>query len=505
MTSYSRGASLQPVLAALTVLSIVAVGFLLLAYPTQVADAIANMTQSVVSRAGTGVLWLCSAALLLSLVLMVGPWGRRRLPASGSGPEFSLPAWLSMLFAAGMGSGLVFWGLAEPLSHFQAPPVPGEGNDSADAGRALALTYLHWGFHAWAVYAVAGLAFAWLAAAGPDENDKTGAGLNLLQGLTGASRDGAAAQMAGGSFDLIALVAVLFGVAGSLANGVDLMQVGLSAQGVLALPGWLLLAVLGIVSLLSAASGLRQGIRLLSMLNMGLAVVLLCWLWVVIDWSSAGSLWLGSIVTYLLELPAWSIKLISADGDTTWAEGWTVVYLLWWIAWTPFVGLFLAGISRGRTVAGYLVGVTVVPVLVSFVWFGAFGAGGLVAELADPGELTAGLATHYTAPLFLWYEKLPGGGLLAWGSLLLLLIFLVTSADSAAWVMNRLGSQLLPGLRGVWGVLMLLVAAALVVRGDVDINKQVAIAGAIPFALVLALQMVALVRTLIFGRSSARD
>ncbi len=502
MTREARGSALQPALAALTVLSIVGLGYLLLAYPNEVANAIATTTQGVVSRAGTGVLWLCSAALALSLLLMLGPWGRRRLPADGPGPEFSLPAWLSMLFAAGMGSGLVFWGLAEPLSHFQSPPAPVAGEKIDAAGRALALTYLHWGFHTWAVYAIAGLAFAWLTAGGSkdDRGEDTSAGRNLLAGLTGSARGGPAARIAGGSFDLIALVAVLFGVAGSLANGVDLMQVGLSAQGVSTLPGWLLLTVLGVVSLLSAASGLRRGIRVLSMLNMGLAVVLVCWLWVVIDWQSAGGLWLASILTYLRELPGWSIALITADGDTSWAEGWTVVYLLWWIAWTPFVGLFLAGISRGRTVAGYLAGVTVVPVLVSFVWFGAFGAGGLEAELDTPGELTTGLATHYTAPLFLWYEGLPGGVMLAWGSLLLLLIFLVTSADSAAWVMNRLGGQLLPGLRGVWGVLMLLVAAALVVRGDVDINKQVAIAGAIPFALVLALQMVALVRTILFAR-----
>ncbi|MFK7957494.1 MAG: BCCT family transporter [Lysobacterales bacterium] len=503
-------------------------GVVVLLFPESVANGIAEITQWVVSAAGRWVLWLCSAAVLLSILLVVGPWGRRRLGGSDGQPEFSLVAWLAMLFAAGMGSGLVFWGLAEPLSHYALEPAVGLGSDSAAssngrASQALALTFLHWGVHAWAVYAVAGLAFACLGstvtaqvgsaktntqsgrASSAVKRSELGHGEALIASLTGADVGARGTRIWGRLFDLVALLAVLFGVAGSLANGVDLLQVGLTAQGGESIPGWLLLLVLGTLSLVSAGSGLRRGIRVLSLFNMALALTLMIWLWLVIDWRTVLSLLMDSVWLYLKALPSWSIRLIAdADAGTDWAEGWTVVYLLWWIAWTPFVGIFLAGISRGRSVRQYLVGVIGVPVVVSLLWFGAFGGGGLAFEQANPGALTAALGEHYTAPLFVWYSQLPGGSVLAWGSLLTLSVFLVTSADSATWVMRRLAGAWLPAVPWVWGLLMLLMGFALVLRGEVDVNKQVAIAGAIPFSFVLVLQITALVRWLLIGGGSSQ-
>ncbi len=490
----------------------------LLLFPEAVANAIAGLTQWVVSVAGHWVLWLCSAAVVLSMVLVIGPWGAIRLGAGTSQPQFGVLAWLAMLFAAGMGTGLVFWGLAEPLSHYlQQPAMVGvediSGSSMNRASRALGLTFLHWGIHAWAVYAIAGLAFACLgsqirtgsanspadlSAGSDDRNSDLGHGTFLIQSLSGGDVRSRWIRLGGRFFDVVALLAVLFGVAGSLANGVDLLRVGLTAQNGASLPGWLLLVVLGTLSLLSASSGLRRGIRFLSLFNMALAFSLMIWLWCVVDWRTALSLLVDSIWLYLKALPAWSIGLIrDGDGGTAWAEGWTVVYLLWWIAWTPFVGIFLAGISGGRSIRQYLAGVIGVPVVVSLLWFGAFGGGGLAFEQANPGLLTNALSEHYTAPLFVWYAQLPGGAVLAWVSLLTLAVFLVTSADSATWVMRRLAGGWLPTMGWVWGLLMLLLALALVLRSEVDVNKQVAIAGAIPFCLVLVLQMVALVRRLL--------
>ncbi|MEM9533926.1 MAG: BCCT family transporter [Pseudomonadota bacterium] len=466
-----------------------------LAFPNATANGIAAVTAWLVERAGPAVLWLGTASLLLMLVLALGPWGRRRLPRDPSEPPLGTAAWLAMLFAAGMGSGLVFWGLAEPLSHFHQPPSAAYADPSA----ALALTYLHWGFHAWAIYAVAGLAFALLGDRRP--------GLSLLNALWSGDRPPAdptpGTRRLAGVIDWVALAAVLFGVAGSLANGVDLIRVGLSAQTTTTWPGWLLLAALAAVSLVSASTGLRGGIRVLSFVNLALAAGVALRVWWVGEGGRLATLWWDSLVLYLKSLPTWSVQLISNQGDLNWARGWTVVYLLWWVAWTPFVGLFLAGISRGRSLRAFALAVVLMPTLVSMAWFVCMGGNGLLVEQDAPGSLTGTLSEHYTAPLFAWYDGLPGGVWLAWGSLLLLFLFLVTSADSAAWVMGRLSRLKIP----VWvfSLALGLVALPLVIRGDVDVNKQVAIAGAIPFCLVLGAQLVALLRVLPGGAGRDAD
>lgn len=479
----------------LSPLGLVGAVLITLVFPTQTANGIAAATGWLVQWAGPVVLWLGSASLLLMIVLAMGPWGRRRLPQDPSQAPLSTAAWLAMLFAAGMGSGLVFWGLAEPLSHYHQPPSAAYAEPAA----ALALTYLHWGFHAWAIYAVAGLAFALLGDRRP--------GLSLLYALRSGRRprqDPAPGTMRlAGVIDWVALAAVLFGVAGSLANGVDLIRVGLRAQTAAVWPGWLLLVALAGVSLVSASTGLRGGIRVLSFVNLALAAAVAVWVGWVGEGARLAVLWWDSLMLYLKALPAWSVRLISDQGDLSWARGWTVVYLLWWVAWTPFVGLFLAGISRGRSLRAFALAVVLMPTLVSMAWFVCMGGNGLLAEQDAPGRLTGTLAEHYTAPLFAWYEGLPGGSWLAWGSLLLLFLFLVTSADSAAWVMGRLSQLKVP----VWvfSLALGLVALPLVVRGDVDVNKQVAIAGAIPFCLVLGAQLVALLRTLPGGAGRGAD
>lgn len=459
-----------------------------LAFPHRFADAIAALTSLAVRHAGLPILWLSSATLVLALVLCLTPLGGRRLAEDDDAkPEFSNLAWVAMLFAAGMGSGLVFWGLAEPLSHLASPP-PGL---PAGPETALAVTYFHWGFHAWALYAISGLSVAWFCHRRGRE-DSIGAPVmqELTPGLGAATRRRGAAAL-----DFLAIVAVLFGVAGTLGNGVDLLRIGSEMARPATALIWLLALALAFGA--SAWSGLERGIRLLSLGNLLLAGVLLLIVAQLVYSSQLLQLLGASSWLYLKNLPQWSVALIGGEAGRSWAGGWTVIYLLWWIAWTPFVGVFLARISTGRTLRGYLLGVIVIPTAASVLWFAVFGGGGILAEQSQAGLLTGPLADHYTAPLFAWFESLTGGDALRWMTLGLLFVFLVTSADSAVYVMAGLaGRGESARMRLLWGALLLLVAIPLVLRGDVDLNKQVAIAGAVPFTLVLILQTAALLRAL---------
>ncbi len=445
-------------------------------------------------------LWTATAMLLVAFGLAVSPAGRVRLGTQA--PQFGRLSWLAMLFAAGMGSGLVFWGVAEPLMHFSAPP------EADGAERALAVTYFHWGLHAWAIYAIGGLVIAYFAFR---QHQPMSIAAPLVNGLPSwlpkRLRRGLG-EMA----TSLAILAIIFGVAGTLANGVMLLRSGLLTLGLNAssvqLVQYALLLLLSVAFLTSARSGLSRSIRWLSLFNFGLAVVLFAILafWISLP-ALFGQIW-GSTIDYLNNLPRWSMRLIDVDGSYDWARGWTVIYLVWWIAWTPFVGVFIARISRGRTIREYLLAVILVPTAVSIIWFAVFGGGAIGFDQANDGLLTATLA-DYTKPLFVWFEQLPLSALLKLSAVVLLFVFLITSADSAAYVLGMLGSGGDPNPSNrsklLWGLLTVGIAGSLLARNDVNINKAVAIVGAIPFTVVLWLQLMALLRMLwIDHRSGSR-
>ena len=205
-------------------------------------------------------------------------------------------------------------------------------------------------------------------------------------------------------------------------------------------------------------------------------------------------------VKYISALPSWSSQLIAVDEKYQWAQGWTITYLIWWIAWTPFVGLFIARISRGRSIREYLIAVIFVPTIVSMIWFSLFGGGALAFDQQNQGVLTELLAGSYTEPLFAWLSNLPFGAALKIAAAILLFIFLITSADSAAYVLGILGEngKAKPSrfARLSWGLVIVVIAGALLLRNNVDINKAVAIVGAIPFTLVLWLYAIVLLTQL---------
>jgi len=473
-----------------------------LVFPVAATNAIGEATSWFIASLGLPVLWLSTAFLLLCMALALGPWGRMRLGADRERPEFGTLSWLAMLFAAGMGSGLVFWGVAEPLTHALDPPIA--GLDAAEKiSTALAVTWFHWGLHAWAIYAASGLFIAWFAFRHGAPETPAGVLDFGLKGWAGPS----VRRLLGTVTNVIAVAAVVFGVAGALANGTMLLHHGLSEASGLLLPAFashgLILGAMGLCFLASAHSGIQRGIRWLSLVNFYLALVLMALvLWHAGLAPTVEILWQG-LVRYLAILPSWSVQQAQVSGGLGWSSGWTITYLLWWIAWAPFVGMFIARISRGRTLRAYMLGVLGMPVLFSLAWFAVLGGGALAFDEAHAGVLSEALRRDYTEPLFLWFGSMGPvfGETLSYLACLLLFVFLVTSADSAAYVMGMLSQHGNPNppekSKFLWGGLTVLLAAGLLLRRSADVNKAIAIAGAIPYVFLLLLQALA------WGRSFA--
>lgn len=452
--------------------------------PAAAIELVSTITRYVINRFGLGYIIFSSLLVLLALVIAIGPWGKIKLGRAGDKPEFGLFSWLAMLFAAGMGSGLIFWGVAEPIYHYANPPAFA-ANDPSPQDMALALTYFHWGIHAWSIYAIAGLVMAWFAF--NRQRDMT------ISASFSASKQSNRYQL----FDFVAVIAVIFGVAGTLANSIALIETGASQLISPRLSGEgfqlaLLLFIAGAFTL-SSVLGLERGIKHLSQFHLIFMLIILA---VVIIWSSPMavlSTLVNSSLNYLEQLPRLSFTI---DNDSRqWSEGWSVIYLLWWIAWAPFVGPFIARISRGRTIRQFLLCTILVPTLTSILWFSAF-----ASSAFDPQYLSAiidAVNQDFTQGIYQFFSYLPLGKILSGAAILLLMTFIVTSADSAIYVTamltgnNKLSSKLM------WSAILVAITLALIHQQSVDLNKQVAIVGAIPFTLILIAQIVVFVRQLI--------
>ncbi len=450
-------------------------------------------------------LLLFSLCIVACLYLAMSRFGQIRLGRQDEQPEYATASWLAMLFAAGMGSGLVFWGAAEPLYHFHRPPPSLEGVDAASLARqAFVITLFHWGIHAWAIYALCALTIAYfsyrhgwpmlpsspiLAMVTTPE-----APLTPIQRMVKLLVDG------------IAVLAVIFGVIGSLGQGVLQMSGGVNALwfsgggDVQSLFPWLM-GVLTLAFMLSASTGLRHGIKWLSDLNILLSILLmaciLCWGPTLFMLRTA----VGAIGDYLSQLIELSFNMRHLDGGGEWMRSWTLNLLLWWVAWGPFVGVFIARISRGRTIRQFMLGVVLVPTFFSLVWFSIMGGAAMHQALHG----NAMLATLAVNDAYQVTYTLLGG--LPWATwlqtliLILIFIFLVTSADSGTYVLAMFSShgQARPPVlaRLFWGTLLAILAyTTLQVAATGMLMRAVAASGGIPFLAVLLVQFIALSRAL---------
>ncbi|MFC0448387.1 BCCT family transporter [Rhodococcus jostii] len=432
-----------------------------------------------------GWLFVLSASgfVLFSLWLAFSKFGHIPLGKDGEKPEFRTVSWIAMMFSAGMGIGLMFFGVAEPLAHYVTPPPGSNGG----IGTAMATTMFHWSLHPWAMYAVVGLSIAY----GSYRKGRKQLFSSAFIPLLGRRAEGPIGKF----IDVLAIFATLFGTAASL--GLGALQIGSGFQVV----GWmsqvstfLLVAIVALLTLAfvaSAVSGVAKGIQWLSNTNMVLAIILALFVFVVGPTVLILNLLPTTIGAYAAQLAQMSARTGASSDPATgeWLSSWTIFYWAWWISWTPFVGMFLARISRGRTIRQFVVGVIVVPSAVSLVWFAIFGGAG-INEQRDGIDL-AGQDTQ-EGQLFGMLDHLPLTGITTVLVMILVGIFFVSGADAASMVMGTLSQRgSLEPQRWVvvfWGVLTGGVAALILWTGGdtaLDGLQTMTIIAAAPFVLVM--------------------
>jgi choline/carnitine/betaine transport len=441
---------------------------------------------------------LTSSGFVVFVVwLAVSRFGRIPLGRDDEEPEFRTVSWVAMMFSAGMGIGLMFYGVSEPLFFFvDPPPGTGEAGNPESAQTAMATTLFHWTLHPWAMYAVVGLAIAY----GVYRKGRVQLISAAFEPLLGRHAHGLGGQV----IDMLAIFATLFGSAASLglgtlqiSSGLDLVA-GVGDVGNAVLVG--IIAVLTAAFVLSAVSGVAKGIQWLSNINMVLAISLAFFLFVVGPTIFILNMIPTSVGSYLGDLPMMSART-GAEGATTnaWLQSWTVFYWAWWISWTPFVGMFIARISRGRTIRQFVTGVLLVPSLVSLIWFAVFG--GTAIDLQKAGTDIFG-AGGQESQLFTTLEQYPLETLTGVVVMLLVAIFFVSGADAASIVMGTLSERGTtdPRRRTVvfWGCATGAVAAVMLLIGTNALNglKTITIVAALPFVVVMVALAVSLVKDL---------
>ena len=443
---------------------------------------------------------LASSFVVFVIWLALGRFGNIPLGGDDEEPEFKTVSWIAMMFSAGMGIGLMFYGVSEPLSHFVTPP-PGTGpaGNPEAVQNAMATTLFHWTLHPWAFYAVVGLAIAY----GVFRRGRSQLISSAFIPLIGEKR---ATGTAGRIIDMLAIFATLFGSAASL--GLGALQIGSGLEIVAGLGkvgnGLLVgvIALLTVAFILSAVSGVAKGIQWLSNINMVLAIALALFVFVVGPTVFMLDLIPTAVGSYFQDLAMMSARTDAAGGEgmATWLSSWTVFYWAWWLSWTPFVGMFIARISRGRTIRQFVTGVLLVPSLVSLVWFAIFGG---AAIRAQQNGIDLGGAATTEGQLFGLLDTMPLAGVTTVLVMVLVAIFFVSGADAASIVMGTLSQRgtLEPSKGNVifWGVVTGAVAAVmLLVGGDSALTglQNITIVAALPFAIVMVGLAWALVKDL---------
>lgn len=428
--------------------------------------------------------------VVFALFMCFSKYGRIKLGRDDEEPEFSWLSWFCMLFAAGMGVGLVFYGVAEPLTYATSDPKPGWEGDTAELAQlGMAQTFVHWGLHPWATYAVIGLALAYAI-------HRRGRPVSIrwaLEPLLGEKR---VQGWMGDIIDILAIFGTVAGVATSLGLGVQQIGAGLVAMGVVDNADLTLLIILIVVITLlataSVVSGLGKGIKWLSNINLSLAAVLLISVLLLGPTLFIFQNFIQSIGVYLANVLNMTFDVGAYEGEAgaTWGSTWTIFYWGWWVSWAPFVGVFIARISRGRTVRQFVSGVLLVPTIVGFFWFSVMGGAGLYneifgdADLVDPEE---GVIAEES--LFNLLSGLPLGGILSVLAIVVVAIFFITSSDSGSLVVDMLASGGHPNppiwSRVMFSVLEGLIAAGLLLAGGLAAIQSAALATALPFSIIL--------------------
>ena len=434
--------------------------------------------------------------IVFLLFLAFGRYGKTRLGPQDSTPDYSFFSWISMLLSAGFGVGLVFYGMAEPMQHYLTPPhALAEAATPAAAELAMRYSFFHWGINQWAAFALVGLIIAFFQF----RKDRPGLVSNMVEPML---RKVHYQKPILNALDVLAVVATVMGIATSIGLGV--LQINSGMSSVFGMPStfWTKLSILGAmfaVYTLSSYSGLDRGIKWLSNLNVGVALLLMLYLLVTGPTVYIIDGFINGMAGYLGNFIELSLTLPPAD-KSGWMNEFTVFYWAWVIAWSPFVGTFIARISRGRTIQEFIIGVMVVPPLFACVWIAVFGGYAMFMETNAVAPLATAVADDVASGLFAMYDALPGSLILSSISLFLIFTFLVTSADSATYIVAQMTDEgsLEPPLykRLSWGVLISAICITLIDSSGLRGLQSASLLVALPFAVVLFMIMIVLVREL---------
>ncbi|GAA0977656.1 BCCT family transporter [Nocardioides aquaticus] len=485
------------------VTGVIAIGFVVwgIVSTENLASASTTAQDAVVTNGGWFFVLVSSFFVVYVLWLAASRYGKIPLGHDGEKPEFKTVSWIAMMFSAGMGIGLMFYGVAEPLSHFTSPP-PGtvQGGSDEAIEVAMATTMFHWGLHPWAIYAVVGIAIAYGSYRAGRSQTISAAFWPLL----GRHSEGAFGRVV----DILAIFATLFGSAASLGLG------ALQIAGGLRFNGWVgdvgtpvlvgIIAVLTVAFIASAVSGVEKGIQYLSNGNMVLALTLAVFVFVVGPTLLILNLLPTTLADYLGQMGEMASRT-AATGDAdmnAWLGDWTVFYWAWWVSWTPFVGMFIARISRGRTIRQFVTGVLLVPTLVSLVWFAVFG-GAAIDQQRSSGDLAPDGVVNFDTALFAMLGDYPLASISTVVVMVLVAVFFVSGADAASLVMGTLSEKgrIEPSKRTVvfWGTLTGAVAAIMLAVGGNDALsglQRVTVVASVPFVLVILALCLSLYRDL---------
>ncbi|WP_106496473.1 BCCT family transporter [Lentibacillus sp. Marseille-P4043] len=461
-------------------------------FPEQFETISGNIKAFVSTSFGWYYLLLMSALVILSVIISISPYGKIRLGKDNEKPDFSTPTWIAMLFSAGMGIGLVFYGAAEPLFNYAVDSPSAEVGSEAAFKQGLAYSYLHWGVHVWAMYGIIALALAFFQF----RKGEPGLISATLKPLFGNKMNGPLGIL----IDVLAVFATVFGVATSLGFGAVQINGGLShlfGVDIGFTSQFLIIAVVTILFLISAWTGLSKGIKYLSNTNMVLAVLLLIVVLIVGPTLLILNMFTETFGWYMQHIVEMSFQSAPLEGDNReWLDGWTIFFWAWWISWAPFVGMFIARVSRGRTIRQFLIGVMVVPTFFISIWYAVFGttAGNVQNSGVD--------LTQYSTELVLFnmFDQLPIPLILSVIAILLIASFFITSADSATFVlgMQSTNGSLIPPnkVKVIWGIAQSAVALILLYVGGLTAIQNTIIIAALPFSFVMILMVIALFKAL---------
>ena len=452
------------------------------------ASNLFNSTQSfIANNFGWLIILSANGFLIFCIWIAISKFGEIRLGGTDAKPEFNFINWIAMLFSAGLGIGVIFYSVAEPVSHLSSSVLFEEGvafNERATL--SMNLTFLHWGFHAWAIYGVVGLCFAYFAF-------NLGRPFRVSSFFLDTGLENAWSRVI---IDVLAILATVFGIATSLGLGATQISSGLQYLGIanssFLVTIWILIFIT-ILGLISVVLGLNAGIKRLSQLNM---ILCGCFLTTIFLFGPTGYILDGfveNVGSYIQNFISLSTN-VNAYSDSDWQNSWTLFYYCWWFAWSPFVGLFIARISYGRTIKEFILGVVLFPSLLVFIWLSVFGNAAIYQEFTTAGSLANAINENISVSLFIFLEQYPGSTLLMGLSLINIVTFLVTSSDSGALVTAMMTSSNQvdslhrdPAIitRVVWALTLGIIAIILLMGGGLSALQTSAIVTGLPFAMIV--------------------